>query len=309
MTLTQKINKTKLFYFVILFTVFAVFLCLAYLNVQVKKQLSEVDLFTNPISYQSAKYPSLKSEYEVPISAQSAIVVDKDSQVVLYEKNSQFKFPPASTTKIMTALVALEHFNPEDILTIQRSNIEGSTLNFSKGEQFKFKDLLYAMMLPSSNDATVAIADNYPGGEKEFVAAMNQKSEELNLNGTYFADPVGLLDDQDRSTSLDLARLATYAMDIPEFREIVSTKDKIISSLSGKNYNLSNLNILLDLQGVNGIKTGFTEGAGQVLVTSKKLDNGNEVIFVVMQSEDRFADTEMLINYLNNNITYQSIHP
>lgn len=309
MTLTQKINKTKLFYFVILVAVFSVFICLAYLNIQVKKQLSEVDLFTNPLSYQSAEYPSLKNEYEVPISAQSAIVLDKDSQVILYEKNSLFKFPPASTTKIMTALVALDYFNPEDVLTVQRSNIEGSTLNFTRGEQLKFKDLLYAMMLPSSNDATVAIADNYPGGEKEFVAAMNQKAQELNLEGTFFADPVGLLDDQDRSTALDLARLATYAMDVPEFREIVSTKNKSITSLSGRSYNLSNLNILLDLEGVNGVKTGFTEGAGQVLVTSKKLDNDKEVVFVVMQSEDRFADTEMLINYLNDNITFQSIRP
>ncbi len=309
MTFIQKINKTKLFYLVILLTVFLVFICLAYLNIQVKKDLANVDLYDSPLSFVPSDYPEVKEIYFPEISGQSLIIVDKDSQKVLYEKNSNLRFPPASTTKIMTALVALDYFRADDILTVKRGKVEGSVLGLKPGEQLRFEDLLYAMMLPSANDATVAIADNYPGGEVAFVGKMNQKAQELNLTNTHYADPVGLLDDVDYSSANDLARLASIALNNKEFAKVVSTKNKSIANLSGKIYPLSNLNILLDLPGVNGVKTGFTERAGEVLVTSQNVDGKHDLIFVVMQSRDRFGDTESLINYLTGNITFQSIRP
>lgn len=308
--LRVKINKKKIFYLLILGIEFFVFLMLAYLNVNLKRENSFLEIYPNPIVFKSQKYPQIKSSYDIFISAQGAVVFDKASGVTLFEKNPNLRFSPASTTKIMTALVALELFNLEDILTIYQTDVEGSVLGFVAGEKFSFESLLYAMMLPSSNDATAAIAQNYPGGEEAFVAKMNEKAREFYLVDTYFDDPIGLLDEKDYTTPIDLARLAAVSLENPTLREVVSTKNKEIASLSGNVYLLQNLNRLLDLPGVSGVKTGFTEGAGQVLVTSKMIEDENvEIIIVVMQSEDRFADTKTLLDYLENNINYLSIQP
>ncbi len=305
-----KINKVKIVYFVTLVIVFAAFSFLALLNIELKKQNSLIGIYTNPINFTPARYPQVNFSLAPVISAQGAVVIDKDSQVVLFEKNPNIRFSPASTTKIMTSLVALEYYEPSDILTIYKSNVEGTTLRFPLNEQFTFEDLLYAMMLPSSNDATQAIAENYPGGEKAFVARMNEKAKAYNLLDTYFEEPIGLLDEKDYTTAIDLARLTSIALENEVFSKVVATKSRQIQSLDGSKYIARNINILLDIPGVSGVKTGFTDGAGQVLVTSRNLPNENaDLIFVVMQSQDRFGDTEILLNYLNNNITFLSIRP
>jgi serine-type D-Ala-D-Ala carboxypeptidase (penicillin-binding protein 5/6) len=305
-----KRNKLKIIYLFILIVIFSIFMILAFLNYQVRKQIPQFNILLNPINYSMHEYPILKNNVAPYISAQGAIVLDKDSQVSLVQKNPTLRFSPASTTKIMTALIALEYFKPNDELTILSDNVEGSVLGFEKGEKITFQNLIYAMMLPSSNDATLAIAQNFPGGEEAFVALMNKKAKELNLTSTQFADPIGLLDEEDFTTPLDLARLTTIAMKNPEFATIVSTKKKEITNSVGKKYKFENLNVLLDIPGVNGVKTGFTEGAGQVLVTSRKIPGTNkDLIIVVMQSADRFGDTQTLLNYLENNINFQTIQP
>lgn len=305
-----KINKLKIFYLLILAAIFAVFLILAFLNIQLKRQNSELEIYPKPFTFKEQRYPVIASPNEKAISAEGAVVLDRASQVVLFEKNPNLRFPPASTTKIMTALIALDYFKLEDILTILQPNTQGSNLVFEQGEKFTFENLLYAMMLPSSNDASLAIAMNYPGGEEAFVAKMNEKAKELHLTDTHFNEPIGLLDEEDYTTPLDLARLAGVALENPTLAKVVSTKNKEITSIRGNVYFLQNLNRLLDLPGVSGVKTGFTEGAGQVLVTSKKTpDKDAEIIIVVMQSEDRFGDTQILLNYLDNNINFLSIHP
>ncbi len=302
--------KVKIFYFISLVIVFATFSFLALLNIELKKQNSLIGTFTSPIEFFPARYPQVNFSLYPVISAQGAVVIDKESQVVLFEKNPNLRFSPASTTKIMTALVALEYYKLADTLTIYKSNVEGTTLKLPLNYEFTFEDLLYAMMLPSSNDATQAIAENYPGGEKAFVARMNEKAQAYNLHDTYFEEPIGLLDEKDYTTAIDLARLTSIAMNDPKFREVVSTKSRQIQSLDGVKYTIKNINILLDIPGVNGVKTGFTDGAGQVLVTSRNLPSENaDLIFVVMQSQDRFGDTQTLLNYLDNNITYLSIRP
>ena len=279
------------------------------MNINLKLQNSHLETYPSPISFSPSLYPQIKYPYTPVISAQGAVVLDRASKVPLFEKNPKLRFSPASTTKIMTALVGLEYFKLDDVLTIFEPNVAGSNLVFEQGERFSFEDLLYAMMLPSSNDASLAIAQNYPGGEKAFITKMNTRAKEFRLIDTYFDDPVGLLDEKDYTTPVDLARLSSIALDNLVLREVVSTKNKIIVNESGKSYFLSNLNRLLDLPGISGIKTGFTEGAGQVLVTSKKIDGNSEIIIVVMQSEDRFGDTQIILNYLDNNINYLSIHP
>lgn len=308
--LLHKIDKVKIIYFITLVIVFAAFSFLALLNVGLKNQSSFMGTYLNPINFIPERYPQVNYPYTPLISAQGAVVLDKDSQVVLFEKNSKIRFSPASTTKIMSALVALEYYKPGDLLTIYRSNVEGTTLKLIQGDKLTFENLLYAMMLPSSNDATLAIAENYPGGEDAFVARMNEKARVYHLVDTHFEEPIGLLDKEDYTTAIDLARLASIALNNPEFSKVVSTKKKDVISESGNKYRLANLNRLLEIPGVNGVKTGYTEGAGQVLVTSRNIQGQNaDLIIVVMQSLDRFKDTEILLNYLDNNITYLSIHP
>ena len=304
----SRIDKAHFFYLFVIFALFGIFCALAYLNVTVKKQIGSINLVPALLSYTPQKYPTINNIYSPYVTAQGMVVIDNNSKVILAGKNDGLIFPPASTTKIMTALVALEYFKPEDILIIKNANVEGASMGFFNGEKFRFIDLMYAMLLPSSNEAAQAIAQNYPGGESAFVAKMNEKAGELGLNKTHFADPVGLEDHADYSTPRELALLSAEVLKNPIFAKIVSTKSHVIRSVQGNIYPLNNLNILLDYPGVNGVKTGHTEGAGDVLVTSRKTPEG-ELIFAIMQSQDRFLDTQVLLDYLNNNITYQTIRP
>lgn len=256
-----------------------------------------------------AKIPVIKLNYVPQISAKGAIIMDADSKVVLYSKNPDLRFSTASTAKIMTALTAFDHFNKTDLLTVGLSASEGSSLGLKKGQQFTFENLLYAMLLSSANDAALAIAQNYQeGGEKGFIEKMNEKANFLRLFNTHYQDAAGLEDTGDYTTPFDLARLASFAVLNPEFKKIVSTKQITISDAFGNSYDLENLNKLLGENGVDGIKTGYTEEAGQVLVTSKN-EKGKTIIIVVMGSEDRFLDTIKLLDLVSNNLTYLSIHP
>lgn len=257
-------------------------------------------------SAKAAAYPLLRSGIFPQISANGAIIMDADSKVVLYEKNPDLRFSLASTTKMMTGLTALDYFKPDDILTVKTATDEGSLLGLYPDEQMSFKNLLYAMFLPSANDAAFTVAQNYPLGQDAFVRKMNEKAKSLQLLNTSYVDPAGLLDQGDYTTPFDLARLASFFIQNRILQQIVNTKEIIISDTSGKEFKLENLNILLGYDGVNGIKTGYTEGAGQVLVTSK-IEKGRTVIIVVMGSQDRFGDTEKLLDLVTNNLNFLPI--
>lgn len=304
-----KKRKVKILYLTILIVGFTVFSILAVINFEIKRINSYARVNDVPFSNINQEYPSLSSADVPPISAKGVVIMDRDSQVVLFEKNSNIRFSPASTAKLMSAIVALEYFDLDDELTVNGSYSEDAILDLIPGEQFKFEELLYAMLLPSANDASNVIADNYPGGKTAFVAKMNEKANEIGLNDTHFADPAGLQDDQDHTTPIDLARLATYVKSNDVLQKVISTKRRNIVNSWGDEREIENLNILLNLPGVNGVKTGFTKEAGQVLITSKKiLGSDKEIIIVVMQSEDRFGDTEKLIQFVDNKLNYQSIH-
>ncbi|MCL5432857.1 MAG: hypothetical protein M1524_01955 [Patescibacteria group bacterium] len=312
----QKQNNKYVIPFLIL-----VFITVVFFDFQIKKQTTNNPILSyNFIVPTQAPYPIVNSvlgatngaklsttQFYPDLSAEAAIIIDDDSKVVLFEKNANFRFSAASTTKIMTALVALDYFKPGDIITIFTENIEGSNVGFKKGERYFFEDILYGMLLPSGNDAAVAIAQNYPGGEKEFVKKMNKKAESLYLRNTNFGDPTGLFDGDDYTTALDLARLSSVAIKNTFIASIVSTKYKTIKDLDGnKIHNVENLNKLLGLDGVNGIKTGFTDEAKGVLATSR-VENGHLFIIVVMKSQDRFADTKKLIDLISGRVTHQAI--
>lgn len=286
----------------------------AIFDVFLRRYIFEKQTKDFPFEISSDLYPGFKLPITPDISAKAAVVMDNDSKVLLFSKNPNLLFSLASTTKIMTAIIALDYYKMNDILTIKTENVEGVNVGFKIGEQLNFKDILYAMLLPSGNDAALAIAENYPGGEPEFIKKMNEKAKFLNLDKTNFADPIGLEDRLDYTTPVELARLSSAALRNETFAKVVSTKTMEISDVTGQNkYTLNNLNKLLGVAGINGVKTGYTTEAGQVLVTSKvEIDSNNKkhnLIIVVMDSLDRFWDTSKLLYKISGNINYLSIHP
>jgi len=281
----------------------------AFLDVILRYYIFEKKVQEFPFEITSEQYPVFKSSINPDISARAVVVMDKDSKVVLFSRNPNLLFSMASTTKIMTALVALDYYKIDDVLVVKTERVEGVNVGFKIGERIFFKDILYAMLLPSGNDAALAIAQNYPGGEEVFVKEMNEKALLLHLTHTNFADSIGLEDSRDYTTPLDLAQLASAALENEVFAKIVATKTREITDIAGENkYLLKNLNKLLGIQGVNGIKTGYTTEAGQVLATSKK-EGEHTLIIIVMDSQDRFYDTNHLLYEISGNINYLSIHP
>lgn len=293
-----------------LFFSFAVFLLLIFSNLFLNFWISAKTIL--PLSFKisgDTKLPVIKTGFIPKISSDGAIIMDADSKVVLYSKNPDLRFSTASTTKIMTALVALDYFKNEDILEVKEATSEGSVLGLFQGERMTFENLLYALLLPSANDAALTIAQNYPGGENAFVSKMNEKAKTLLLYNTHYSDPAGLIDAGDYTTPFDLARLSSFAIKNETFKRIVGTKKITISDLNQTEvYELNNLNELLGKDGVNGIKTGYTEEAGQVLVTSK-VEKNKTIIIIVMGSPDRFLDTQKLLDLVSSNLSYLSIHP
>ncbi len=228
--------------------------------------------------------------------------MDKDSYAVLFEKNSQTRFSMASTTKVMTALTALDYYKDTDILTARRSEVEGVNVGLKIGERMYFNDALYAMLLPSGNDVAYLFADNYPGGKAEFLKAMNEKARSLHLENTHYEDPAGLNDDGNYTTARDLARLGMAASANPVLAKVMGSKFQFVTDVSKSHkFNLTNLNKLLGSYGVIGGKTGFTEGAEGVLMTIADI-KGRKYIVVVMRSEDRFLDTQQLLMPLQESV-------
>lgn len=295
---------TDLLLILIPVTILVILLTVHNLNVKVVQKIGKIQLVPLNYTVKISPYPFINRFTSPDISAQAAIIAEADSQVALYSKNPNLRFSMASTAKIMTALVALDYYKENSIITIYSPNIEGSNLGLAKGQQYYLKDLLFAMLLPSSNEAAYAIAQNYPGGADAFVAKMNEKARELNLPNTHYQDPAGLDDDNNYSTVSDLTRLSYAAIKNQTLAQIFSTKQKAISDITGESYyNLENLNKLLGINGVNGIKTGTTAGAGEVLITSKT-EKGHTFIITVMKSKQRFIDTKILLSLITNNISY-----
>ncbi|MBI5123292.1 D-alanyl-D-alanine carboxypeptidase [Candidatus Roizmanbacteria bacterium] len=298
--------KKSLLLLLIPISLFVIFLILTLINNYYLGKIVEEQPKAFPADIKINPYPFIQEAPLLSITAKSAIILDTDSQVVVFSKNPSLPLSMASTTKIMTALTALDFFQNNSILTVKSFGVEGTGLGFIPGQQFYFEDLLYAMLLPSANDAAQAVADNYPGGASVFVTKMNEKAAGFHLSTMHFVDPTGLEDTGDYTTVADLARLASIAIQNKEFADVVGTKQKIITTVNKLNqFNLNNLNKLLGIDGVTGIKTGTTEGAGEVLVTSV-VNKGHTFIIVVMNSTDRFTDTEVLINFINQKVQFIS---
>ncbi len=218
------------------------------------------------------------------ISAGAAIVIEAVSGRVLYEKNAYKRNSIASTTKIMTAIVALENGNDnEDVIVSKKAaSISGSQVNLKEGQSYKLGDLMYAMMLRSGNDAAIAIAEHVGGSVESFAEMMNRKAAEIGAANTNFVTPHGLDNPQHYSTPYDLALITQYALKNEKFSKIVGTKN---STFQGGN--ITNTNEMLGAYpGVDGVKTGYTGQAGRCLVTSATR-NGLRIITVVLNCGSR----------------------
>lgn len=242
---------------------------------------------------------------EPKLNSRVALVYDRSSGRVLYEKNGNKQTPMASTTKIMTAIVVMENSNLSDIVTIdsKSAGTGGSRLGLKKNDKITVNDLLYGLMLRSGNDSAVALAIHIGGSIEGFAEMMNQKAKELKLINTHFVVPHGLDKEGHYTTAYELAKIADYALKIDKIKEIVSTKTCTIS-INNKPKIITNTNELLgSVNGVYGVKTGFTNGAGRCLVSSCKR-NDLDIITVVIGADTkkyRTADSIKLIEYTYKN--------
>lgn len=253
-----------------------------------------------------APIPKNKTGAVVPrLSAKSVLAIDVPSWVVIYEKNKDLRLLPASTTKIMTALVSLDYYNLEQVLEVLEIFSEGQDIKLQKGERLTAENLLYALLVASANDAAETLAQNYPGGRQSFIEEMNQKGKNLNLLNTHFVNPTGIDDKDQYTTASDLARLAKIAIQNPVFAKIVATDKFIVYSYDKKFVHpISNINVLLgSVPGIKGIKTGWTLSAGECLVSFDE-QNGRQIITVILGSQDRFGETEKLLDWVFGNFEW-----
>lgn len=251
---------------------------------------------------------SASSSVEEPkINARAAIIYDRKTKQIIWGKNENEKRAMASTTKIMSAIVVLENSNLSDVVTISKkaAGTGGSRLKISAGDKITINDLLYGLMLRSGNDAAVALAEHVGGSIEGFADLMNKKAKELGLSNTNFVTPHGLDNENHYTTAYELAVLTDYALNNETFAKIVNTKSTSIN-INGNTRNIYNTNELLGyMPGVNGVKTGFTNGAGRCLVTSCTRDN-NQIITIVLgcdTKKQRTSDSTKLIEYAFKNYT------
>jgi len=241
------------------------------------------------------------------VAAQSAILIDTDSGDIIYELNSNKRLPMASTTKIITAIVAIESGMPLDkIITITKkmTGAEGSSIYLYQNERFTLNDLLYALLLNSANDAAEAIAISVAGSIEKFAEMMNEKVKELNLKDSNFTNPHGLDNEMHYTTAYDLAKITAHALENEIFVEIASAKNKIIypknadgtNNESGARY-LRNHNKMLRLyKDAIGVKTGFTKRSGRCLVSAAER-NGTKLVAVTLNASDDWNDHIEMLDY------------
>lgn len=263
----------------------------------------------------------------VKINSEAGILVELSTGRILYEKNSTRQMYPASTTKILTAILVLENCELTDMVTVRETalaNIPNGyvTCNLQVGEELSVKDLLYALMIPSANDAAYVLAEHVAGSVDDFSDMMNNKARELGCTNTHFVNPNGIHDEAHYSTAYDLYLIASYCMKNSTFREIVATTQYTLPATDKYTSEDRVLNTTNDLIKPNtkgyfknaiGIKTGYTSKAGNCLVAGSSRD-GLEFIAVVLNGgitdsgeNARYADSKKLFNYAYDNFTLTKI--
>lgn len=271
------------------------------------------DTIDENLSTDSFIFESLTSESSTSVAnepivySKNIIAIDRGTNTILFEKNSKEKVPMASTTKIMTCIIALENSNLDEIVTVSKkaASIHGSKLGIKEGMQISMSSLIYGLMLRSGNDCAIAIAEHICGSVENFCSKMTEKAYSLGLTNTNFTSPHGLDDDNHYTTAYELALITNYALNNETFRKVVSTHN-ITILLENSSISIHNTNELLgNVEGVYGVKTGFTFNAGRCLVSCCKRDN-MDIIVVVLGADTkalRTKDSISIINYIFNTYT------
>lgn len=231
-------------------------------------------------------------------SAKGCVVMETTTKRKLYAKNENQKMPMASTTKIMTAITAIENcddLDEEFEVSPKAEGVPGTSLYLRKGDVYSTRELLYALMLISGNDASVAIAEHVAGSTSEFVTLTNELAKNIGATSSHFANTHGLDADGHYTTAYDLALITSYALENDTFREIVSTKNTKITNGDGTNRYLKNKNkLLFTLDGCIGVKTGYTDDAGRCLVSAIERD-GMRLVCVVLNCRPMFEESAVLL--------------
>ncbi|MBQ8497485.1 MAG: D-alanyl-D-alanine carboxypeptidase [Clostridia bacterium] len=234
------------------------------------------------------------------ISARSAVVIDAQTGHILYEQDAHTRRGMASTTKIMTALVALENAALETVVSVdpRACGVEGSSVYLSPHEKITMETLLYALMLQSANDAAAAIAYEIAGGIEEFADMMNERADILGLTATHFENPHGLDGETHYTTAYELALIAAEALENEKFAEIVSTEKKAIALHNGTATRLliNHNRLLREYEDIIGVKTGFTKKCGRTLVSAAERD-GVRLICVTLNDGNDWADHRALLDF------------
>ena len=234
---------------------------------------------------------------DLEIGAKSAILTDASTGEAIFEKNADERLPMASTTKIMTALVALERLDLDRVVTAKAGacGVEGSSIWMKEGDRFTVEELLYALLLQSANDAALQLALECAGSVEAFAEMMNEKAESLGLSDTHFANPHGLDDGEHYTTARNLAALAAAALSNAKFAEICSTYRRTIGSGESTRRLVNHNRLLKTYDGAIGMKTGFTKKSGRCLVSAAKRD-GVTLIAVTLNDPDDWRDHAALLD-------------
>lgn len=267
-----------------------------------------------PATATPTPFPKRRDESVDPtgILARAALVVDASSSAILYQKEAQLPVPPASTTKMMTALVALEEFSLDEAVTVPSIcvlNEGGAEMNLREGERISVKNLLAGLLIASAADSACALSQHGTDGAEGFLSSMNEKAQALNMTQTRYTNVSGLdeANGGNVATAEDILKLTKAALKNPTFRQFVSTVQTNVASVDGDViHNLVNTNELLTtLPGITGVKTGFTEKAGGCLVFAYERE-GREIIGVVLGSSERgrFEDTQRIIDWVFQSFTW-----
>jgi len=266
----------------------------AFLSVAANAQVTTLDIW-KPFDLRS------NTDISFVVTAHAALSYDLTASQLLFEKNAQQKVPMASLTKIMTAIVALEHPKVNDTYAVSADALVGEdSMGLEVGEALSLKELLYGLFLNSGNDAAEVIAENFPGGREKFIDAMNQKAKTFGLQNTHFTNPTGLQGEGDQHTTAeDLLVITRFALEnFPVIKETGSAVEYIIpQTTTHKEYDLVNeTNLLTTYPGVEGLKTGYTPEAGYCLVTYLEY-GGHKIIGIVLGSDDRRKDMKDILDY------------
>ena len=210
----------------------------------------------------------------------------------------------------MTAIVTLENYKLEDVVEVKTVITEGQVMHLVQGEKITVENLLYGILVHSANDAAFALAEHHPEGYDGFIKEMNEKATALHLSATHFDNPIGFDSENHYTTPRDLARLSLVALQNPVIHKIAGVSQITVSDIEYANFHaLKNINELIGtLPGVSGLKTGFTQAAGQSLIAAAQR-NDRHILVVVLKSEDRFGETARLIEWVFGNFMWTDMNP